>query len=181
MIIISLGHTGRSTFYFFLFFNFLPSVLTPRRRRPSARGSRWPSRSPGNRGPWASWTACAPVSVVGRPFCYIYLAYIYMCILSGLLLPADSSCSFEMFNFGSFLADFCLPRGSLCATSSDVFESFSKILLIKNIFQNFLLDSIPPIGVLFVVVLLLCWQFLKRILLQMDLMLIVNCRSLFVL
>jgi len=71
-----------------------------------------------------------------------------MCILSGLLLPADSSCSFEMFNFGSFLAAFCLPRGSLCATSSDVFESFSKILLIKNIFQNFLLDLIPPIGVL---------------------------------
>lgn len=43
--------------------------LTRRPQRPSAPDSASPSRSPGSRGPWVNWIACAQVCAVRRPFC----------------------------------------------------------------------------------------------------------------
>lgn len=153
MIIISLRRRAFSfcavffslnSFLFFCWASLL-RVLTPRRRMPSARGSTWPSRSPGNRGPWASWTACAPASVV--PF-FVYFLYLYVSSLDCdcfFLRNPWAPCApllFE-FGFGSFLGSsprltfVCLEaeaKALLLRMSSKVFR---KILLIRNIFKKF--------------------------------------------
>lgn len=137
MIIISLGQTSSIFFLLFLIISPPPTrtvtLLTPRRRRLSARGSMWPSRSPGNRGPWASWTACAPASVVGRPFCLVVSFLDCFFLQSCELLLGKCLTSLAL------LAGLCLPRSfsvvGYCFECLWVFGSFSKnIVDKKNIF-----------------------------------------------